>query len=54
MDTDGVALAAIQGLNKKLEAERQARDAEIGELKRTVSELRRLVHSLTALKTKVP
>jgi hypothetical protein len=43
VDADGVALAAIQGLNKKLEQELRARDAEIGELKRTVSEMRQLM-----------
>jgi len=46
IDADGVALAAIQGLNKKLEKELQARDAEIGELKRTVNELKELVREL--------
>jgi hypothetical protein len=36
VDADGVALAAIQGLNQKLEE----KDAEIQELKRVVKELK--------------
>ncbi|MDW7980770.1 MAG: tail fiber domain-containing protein [Verrucomicrobiales bacterium] len=42
IDADGVALAAIQGLNKKLEQ----KDAEIAELKRELAELKRLVQQL--------
>jgi hypothetical protein len=48
VDADGVALAAIQGLNQKLQQELRARDAEIGELKRTVGGLKELLHSLAA------
>lgn len=33
VDADGVALAAIQGLNQKLEEQLKAKDAEIGELR---------------------
>ena len=42
VDADGVALAAIQGLNQKLEEQR----AENAELKRSVQELKRLVETL--------
>ena len=50
VDADGVALAAIQGLNRKVEEENQAlrgaldgRDAEIAELKKGLAELRQMV-----------
>jgi len=46
VDADGVALAAIQGLNQKLEEQLQAKDAELRGLKRQVDELRELVQSL--------
>jgi hypothetical protein len=39
MEFDGVALAAIQGLNRKLEDELKAKDAEIGALKQSIAEL---------------
>jgi hypothetical protein len=42
IDADGVALAAIQGLNQKLEEQR----AENAELKQSVNELRKLVHAM--------
>lgn len=42
VDADGVALAAIQGLNAKLVREASARDAEIRELRRNVEELKRV------------
>ena len=55
VDADGVALAAIQGLNAKLEARLAekdaaiaARDAEIAQLKAGLVELRRAVELLTA------
>ncbi len=38
VDADGVALAAIQGLNAKLEHQLQAKDAEINSLKAEVAE----------------
>ena len=38
VDEEGVALAAIQGLNQKLEAETKARDAEIQGLKGELAE----------------
>ena len=42
IDADGVALAAIQGLNQKL----NEKDAEIQDLKQSVAELKKLVQSL--------
>jgi len=45
VDADGVALAAIQGLNEKLETQLGAKDVEISRLRREVEELRRLVMS---------
>jgi hypothetical protein len=42
VDADGVALAAIQGLNLKLEE----KDAEIQALKKSVAELKELVGQL--------
>jgi trimeric autotransporter adhesin len=44
VDADGVALAAIQGLNQKVEAQR----AENAELKQEVAELKRLLNQLSA------
>jgi hypothetical protein len=46
VDADGVALAAIQGLNQKLESELKRRDAENAELKRVVDELKAMVQQL--------
>ena len=46
VDADGVALAAIQGLNQKLETELKRRDAENAELKRVVDELKTMVQQL--------
>ncbi len=45
VDADGVALAAIQGLNRKLTDEVQRQDREIKGLQRSLSELRSLVES---------
>jgi len=42
-DADGVALAAIQGLNQKLQEQLAARDAEIRELRQAVAELKHLL-----------
>ena len=42
VDEGGVALAAIQGLNQKL----NAKDAEIQDLKQSVAELKALVEKL--------
>src|SRR5439155_13519171 len=41
VDADGVALAAIQGLNAKVDAQLLAKDAEIDALRGDVAELRR-------------
>ena len=41
-----MALAAIQGLNQKVEDQLKAKDAEIEELEQAVSELRKLVSTL--------
>ena len=46
VDADGVALAAIQGLNQKLEAEVKAKDARIATLEGRLAELERVVKGL--------
>ncbi len=46
VDADGVALAAIQGLNEKLTDELKRRDAENAELKQELVELRKLVQQV--------
>jgi hypothetical protein len=46
LDGNGVALAAIQGLNQKLEEKLQQKETEITELKRAVAELKELVGRL--------
>ncbi|PYJ54750.1 MAG: hypothetical protein DME24_25880 [Verrucomicrobia bacterium] len=46
IDESGVALAAIQGLNQKLEERLQQKETEITELKRTVNELKELVQAI--------
>jgi len=43
VDADGVALAAIQGLNAKLESELRTKDAELRALKAEMSELRQML-----------
>jgi cell division protein FtsB len=48
-DVAGVSLAAIQGLNQKVEAQSvqmQAKDAEIQDLKQSVAELKAMVEKL--------
>jgi chromosome segregation ATPase len=61
VDADGVALAAIQGLNEKVEGRMQSaevrtgelerkleeKDTEIAELKRSLNELKELVQSMS-------
>ena len=47
VDADGVALAAIQGLNQKMDEELKRRDAENLDLKREIAELKKLVRQLT-------
>jgi len=46
VDADGVALAAIQGLNQKLTDELKRRDAENAEMKQQLKELKQLVEQL--------
>jgi hypothetical protein len=46
VDADGVALAAIQGLNQKLEQRLEQKQTEITELTQAVNELKQLVGSL--------
>ena len=48
VDVNGVALAAIQGLNAKLEGKLAEKDARIEALERSNDELRRVVEALTA------
>jgi hypothetical protein len=50
VDADGVALAAIQGLNEKLEEQLKAKDARIDTLEHTVAELKKIVERLTAVR----
>ena len=50
VDESGVALAAIQGLNEKLEQQRKEKDAEIQALKQSVAELKQIVQSLAERK----
>ncbi|MBI5385933.1 MAG: tail fiber domain-containing protein [Verrucomicrobia bacterium] len=47
VDADGVALAAIQGLNQKLEEQLQAKNAELQALKASVAELQDAVRRLS-------
>jgi hypothetical protein len=46
VDADGVALAAIQGLNEKVDDGDRDKDRRIRELNKTVSELQRIVNQL--------
>jgi hypothetical protein len=46
VDADGVALAAIQGLNQKLEQTLEQKETELTQLKRTVAELKELVTAM--------
>jgi hypothetical protein len=50
VDESGVALAAIQGLNQKLEQENREKDAEIQNLKQSVDELRKMVQLIAEKK----
>ncbi len=47
-DADGVALAAIQGLNAKVDAERVAKEAEIAALRNELASLRALLNDALA------
>jgi hypothetical protein len=46
VDADGVALAAIQGLNQKLEERLREKDIKIAALERSIGELKELVETL--------
>jgi hypothetical protein len=48
VDADGVALAAIQGLNQKVESENAALRAENADLRRNLANLNKLVGKLAA------
>ncbi len=48
VDEGGVALAAIQGLNNKMEEQLKARDAEIEQLQKTVAQLKAAMHKLAS------
>ena len=48
IDSEGVALAAIKGLNQKLDEQIGARDAEIERLQQTVAQLEDMVKKLAA------
>jgi hypothetical protein len=50
LEFDGVELAAIRGLNQKLEEQTKEKDAEIQDLKQSVDELKKLVQSLAEKK----
>jgi len=48
VDEGGVALAALQGLNQKLDTQLKIKDAEIERLDRSVAQLQELVHQLAS------
>lgn len=48
IDSEGVALAAVQGLNEKLNEDMKMKDAEIDQLKQTVAHLETIVGKLSA------
>ena len=48
VDADGVALAAIQGMNQKVDEQLRARDDEIAALRSSLLDLRRMVDTLMA------
>jgi flagellar motility protein MotE (MotC chaperone) len=54
VDADGVALAAIQGLNQKLESELIAKEARLKTLEQELAALRRLVAKLEGLANQSP
>jgi len=47
VDEEGVALAAIQGLNQKLEAQVKEKDGQIAELRRELGELKATVQKVS-------
>jgi hypothetical protein len=48
LDVQGVALAAIQGLNQKVDEQLKAKDAQIAQLKQRLAQLEELVSQLAA------
>lgn len=48
IDSEGVALAAIKGLNQKVDEQMKAKDAAIQQLQETVAQLKDLVNKLAA------
>jgi hypothetical protein len=46
VDADGIALAAIQGLNRKLTEELERRDTEIADLRQQLSEVKSLLREI--------
>jgi hypothetical protein len=48
VDEEGVALAAIQGLNQKLEEQSRDKDDRIQELEKSITELKKLVSELAS------
>src|SRR5207245_9986204 len=52
LEFDGVELAAIQGLNEKLEHALKDRDLEIQQLKQSVADLQKLVSQMRQTKAK--
>ncbi|HZV35120.1 MAG TPA: tail fiber domain-containing protein, partial [Verrucomicrobiae bacterium] len=50
VDEEGIALAAIQGLNQKLKAQLEERDAKINELEKRLNDLQQTVQALAAKK----
>jgi hypothetical protein len=50
VDEGGIALAAIQGLNQKLERESKEKDTEIQALKQSMAELKQIVQTLAKKK----
>ena len=53
IDADGVALAAIQGLNAKLEAGLSAKSLEIAELKAELAEMRTLREDVARMRAEM-
>jgi hypothetical protein len=51
LDEEGVALAAIQGLNQKLESQIKEKDGQIHDLQKSISELRSMIANLAHPKT---
>ncbi|HWY78413.1 MAG TPA: tail fiber domain-containing protein, partial [Verrucomicrobiae bacterium] len=52
LEFDGVELAAIQGLNQKLEQKLQEKDAQVAHLEESIAELKQLVADLAQSKTR--